>query len=77
MDRLDLATPVIVVTQFELFMGAEGPMDIHELDNQLSSSFDALYMGTVYYHASLSRWRVDLGGFLDRVSDRTEGDRRR
>lgn len=67
MARLELATPVVVVTQFELFIGDDGPMDIHELDSQLESSFAPAYLGIVYYHASLSRWRLDLGRFLDGV----------
>lgn len=72
MDRLELATPVVVVTQFELFIGGGGPMDIDELNNRLASSFKTIYMGIVYYHASLTRWRVDLGNFLDHASSQIE-----
>ena len=72
MGRLELSTPVVVVTQFELFFGDDGPMDIDELDSQLASSFASVYLGVVYYHASSSRWRVDLAAFLDGMSSGEE-----
>jgi CheY-like chemotaxis protein len=67
MTRLELATPVVVVTQFELFLAGEGQMDIDELDRQLAAEFRPQYLGTVYYHASLSRWRLELTRFLESV----------
>jgi CheY-like chemotaxis protein len=69
MDRFEIDTPVVVVTQFEAFIGSRFSMDIAELNVQLAAEFPSIYRGIVYYHASLDDWRKDLadviGGLLD------------
>lgn len=64
MDRFDVATPVIVFTQFELFGKAPKVMRIEDLDRELMSEFSEKYLGAIYYHASLDGWKIQLKSIL-------------
>ena len=65
MARFDVRTPVVVVTQFETFGKAPQSLNLSELDAQLRSEHAAVYMGAVYYHASIHGWRETLKVMCD------------
>lgn len=54
--RLRLDTKVIVVTQFETFGQPPNVKDLPELDAEMRATFEPIYRGAVYYHASLEDW---------------------
>ena len=60
MDRFDVVTPTVVVTQFETFGKAPHALDLKELDLQLKQRHPRAYVGCVYYHASIRGWREQL-----------------
>jgi CheY-like chemotaxis protein len=64
MDRFDVLVPVVVVTQFESFQGANGTIDINELDTQLRTQHPNMYKGIVYYHPTIHDWREKLQSFI-------------
>ena len=68
MERFDIRTPVIVVTQFETFGKAPQTLDLKELDAQLREQHSQIYGGAVYYHASIHEWRDDLKKLCDIVT---------
>ncbi len=65
MDRFDIDTPVIVVTQFETFGKPPQALDLPELDAQLRQEHGRVYMGSVYYSASIHGWRETLKKLCD------------
>lgn len=60
MDRFDVHSPVVVVTQFETFGKQPQSLNLAELDAQLRSEHAATYLGSIYYHASIGGWRDAL-----------------
>lgn len=69
MDRFDVLTPVIVVTQFETFGKSSQSLDLEELDTQLRNDHQRVYVGSVYYHASILGWRELLKALCDKALD--------
>ena len=57
MERFDVSTPVVVVTQFETFGKPPQSLNLEELDAQLRREHGGIYRGAVYYHASIHGWR--------------------
>lgn len=60
LDRFDIKVPVIVVTQFITFGRGSEVIRLDDLDKELRSSFGSNYAGSVYYHASIHRWKEEL-----------------
>jgi DNA-binding NtrC family response regulator len=60
LDRFDINVPVIVVTQFITFGRGSNTIKLDDLDAELRSSFPGNYVGAVYYHASIQRWKEEL-----------------
>jgi CheY-like chemotaxis protein len=60
LDRFDFRVPVIVVTQFITFGRGPQTIKLEDLDKDLRASFSPNYVGAVYYHASLHRWKEEL-----------------
>jgi hypothetical protein len=46
--------------------------DLPELDAELKESFDPLYVGAVYYHASIEEWSDHLSDLIIYVRDAEE-----
>ena len=65
MERFDIRTPVIVVTQFEKFGDASDAMDLEELDRRLRSEHQDVYQGFVYYNAAISGWKAELASLIE------------
>jgi CheY-like chemotaxis protein len=60
MDRFDVRTPVIVVTQFETFSATNQTLRLPELDQQLKAEHGSVYMGAIYYNAAIQDWESKL-----------------
>ncbi len=60
MDRRELKTPVIVVTQFDLFGDSDYALTLTELDDELSEAHPNTYCGSVYYNATMESWKGQL-----------------
>lgn len=60
LDRFDISVPVIVVTQFITFGRGPQTIGLEDLDKELKASFGPNYVGSVYYHASIHRWKEEL-----------------
>lgn len=60
MDRRDITTPVIVVTQFDKFGEGIDEMGLEELDEQLYKDHPDSYKGVVYYNVAYAEWKQSL-----------------
>jgi CheY-like chemotaxis protein len=60
LDRFDIKVPVVVVTQFITFGRGSQTIELGDLDKELKASFSPNYTGSVYYHASIHRWKEEL-----------------
>lgn len=67
MDRFEIDVPVVVFTQFETFGKPPQKMGLTELDEKLRSEHPSVYMGSVYYHASIQSWEEHLKSIIDSI----------
>ena len=58
MKRKKINGKGIIVTQYDSF--GEGETTLEELDIRLNKQFPSIYLGLVYYSASISNWADDL-----------------
>lgn len=65
MDRFEIDTPVIVVTQFETFGKGIRTMSLQDLDRELRDEHATRYRGAVYYHAAIQGWQPALKALLN------------
>ena len=68
MDRFQIKTPVVVVTQFEKFGKPPATTNLEELDQSLRSGFATTYRGAVYYHAAIVGWQQELTELIDSIT---------
>ena len=67
MDRFELETPVIVVTQFAAFGRASSLVTLKDLDQELVKEHRSIYKGSIYYNSAIQKWMDDLKTLLTRV----------
>jgi CheY-like chemotaxis protein len=67
MDRFDIRTPVVVVTQFETFGKGRDAMTIHDLDETLKKRYSRIYCGIVSYNAAVQGWKPELKASIERA----------
>jgi CheY-like chemotaxis protein len=60
LDRFGIRVPVIVITQFITFGRGVETIGLEDLDKELREQFSPNYAGSVYYHASIHRWKEEL-----------------
>ncbi len=60
LQRLDVNTQVIVVTQFEQFGEGDDITTLDELTESLEKEFSTSFRGTVYYHPAHEDWKITL-----------------
>jgi chemotaxis response regulator CheB len=60
MDRHNISTPVIVVTQFDKFGEKNNELTLNELDHQLKEDILRNYKGAIYYNSALNDWKIEL-----------------
>jgi len=71
MSRERVATPVIVVTQFDRFGDEDDYRTLAELKNELLSRFSN-YVGTIHYRANVDDWRSMLNDMVGGVLSKKE-----
>jgi CheY-like chemotaxis protein len=64
MERKEIATKVVVVTQYDMFNQGDEVTSLYELDKQLRQLFPNLYLGAVHFSVSYSGWQDDLKSLL-------------
>jgi DNA-binding NarL/FixJ family response regulator len=73
MNRRQIFTPVIVVTQLDRFgQGTPEDLTIEALDAQLRQAYPDIYTGHVYYDAAVSGWQEHLAAGLRHLEGRIE-----
>lgn len=60
MERRHIITPVIVVTQFDVFGEGIEALTRAELDKQLRAEHPVIYKGMVYFNAAHEGWMSEL-----------------
>jgi len=66
MQRRFIETPVVVVTQFDVFGTGADKLTREELDTQLKKDHPSIYLGTVYYNAAVEGWKGQLRRYLEK-----------
>ena len=64
MQRHNKTTPVIVVTQYDVFGEERDRLSRDQLHRQLYSDHSGVYMGMVYYNAAVEGWKNELRKLL-------------
>ena len=67
-ERFEIDTKVIVITQFETFGKPPNIINIDELDLMLKEDSPERHMGVIYYHASIERWKSKLVGLIEGIA---------
>jgi len=67
LDRLDVESRVIVVTQFESFGSGQETQTLAEVSVQMAAEFPRLFRGVVFYQASVAKWRADLSKIFEEL----------
>lgn len=60
LDRRKMSSPVIVVTQYDVFGEGADALTRSQLDRQLRDEHPLTYKGTVYYNAASDEWKAQL-----------------
>jgi CheY-like chemotaxis protein len=60
MERREIVTPVVVVTQFDKFGAGSEELTLEELNEQLHEEHARIYRGAVYYNTSFTGWKREL-----------------
>ncbi len=58
--RRKINTKVVVVTQFETFGDPPNLKTLIDISNSLSQKYAEIFIGSIYYHASQSKWKSEL-----------------
>lgn len=64
MKRKRIKTKTIVVTQFEVFGEGKDQINSSKLDMKLLEDFSEMYLGMVYFNASLSNWKNEIKNYI-------------
>ena len=60
MDRREIKSPVIVVTQFDRFGEGKDKLTLAELEEQLFNAHPNIYKGAIYYNTAVDSWKNQL-----------------
>lgn len=66
MQRRKKYTKTIIVTQFEAF-GDDNKVSIEELKESVENNFKDIYMGIIYYNASLLNWKEEIIKIIENI----------
>jgi CheY-like chemotaxis protein len=72
MDRRNIKSPVIVVTQFDRFGEGKDKLTLSELNQQLLKDHPGNYLGAVYYNTTVDSWKDELLTLINKYNQ-TEG----
>ena len=67
MERFDITTPVIVVTQFAAFGRGSNLVNLKDLDKELRQEHAGTYKGAIYYNPAILGWTTELESLLRNV----------
>lgn len=67
MDRFNIRTPVVVVTQFDKFGEGSDSLTLSELNEQLHQSHPQSYRGVVYYDVAVEGWKEELSSMISAI----------
>jgi CheY-like chemotaxis protein len=73
MERRDIRTPVVLVTQFDRFGEANDPLTLEQVDQQLEREFPRIYRGAVYYNPAVAGWKEALARKIAALDLPSEG----
>jgi CheY-like chemotaxis protein len=73
MDRFEINTPVIVVTQFAAFGRGSSLVNLEDLDKELKEEHGNIYKGAIYYNSAIQGWMDELRRLLDVVLKESKG----
>ena len=68
MERRNITTKAVVVTQFDRFGQAEDEITLEALDAQLQAAFPVTYVGAVYYNVGYVGWRESLQSIVNQLN---------
>lgn len=64
MKRRRIASPVVVVTQFDQFGERQDALTRQQLDTELRNHHGDIYVGLVFYNSTIEGWKEQLIGLL-------------
>ena len=73
LDRFDIKTPAIVVTQFEIFGSGPKTMTLEGLRSLLEREYSENCRGLIYYNASSETWMGELDHHLQSTNIKDVG----
>ncbi|MGD0626570.1 MAG: response regulator [Thermodesulfobacteriota bacterium] len=66
MERNEINTPVIMVTQFDRFGKGADSLTLKQLDSQLQIAHSKNYAGSVFYNPAVESWKPNLRELIDK-----------
>ena len=69
MDRHNIATSVIMVTQFDRFGKGDESLTLEELDLELQAEHQENYKGSVYYNPAYDDWKSSLRDLISKYAN--------
>jgi CheY-like chemotaxis protein len=64
----NIATPAVVVTQFDIFGVGSNAVTIAELDIEMRELYGSQYLGAISYNAASDDWKKRLAGLITGVT---------
>ncbi len=68
MERREIKTRVVIVTQFDRFGHSDDEITLEELNTQLKNAFPINYMGAVHYSVTFAGWQENLRRVLSKLN---------
>jgi DNA-binding NarL/FixJ family response regulator len=65
--RRNIRVPVVVVTQFDYFGEGKDRTTLAALDVEMREKYPEIYIGSVFYHATLDDWKEVLSGLIEKA----------
>jgi hypothetical protein len=69
MQRNNIKTKVVVITQFETFGEGTNRITSKELDAKLNEMFNSNYTGLIYYDSSMDIWKTRLKTIINSIGE--------
>lgn len=59
-ERLCIVTKVIIITAFDVLGDGAQHIDLESLSNRIKHEFPQLFIGSVFYNSTSTRWKEEL-----------------
>lgn len=63
-ERLCIPTKVIIITAFDVLGDGAQHIDLEALSNRIKQEFPELFIGSIFYNATSTRWKDELKALL-------------